>query len=113
MIAMATGTALALLALAYVLYPLMVEMRPGPAGSPGTPPIEHSAIDALREIEFDRETGKLSETDYAALKSRYTEKAVSEMRGESSLGAVCPSCGVRPEPDSRFCAACGSPLVLP
>lgn len=112
MIAMATGTVLALLALGYVLYPLMVEMRPGPAGSPGTPPIEHSAIDALREIEFDRETGKLSETDYAALKARYTGMAVSEMRGEDAL-PICPSCGARPENDSRFCSSCGSPLVLP
>ena len=113
MIAMAVGTLLALLALSYVLYPLLGEMRPGPVGSPGTPPIEHSAIDALREIEFDRETGKLSESDYATLKSRYTEKAVSEMRGEDSQAAVCPSCGTKPEADSRFCSACGSPLVLP
>ena len=113
MIAMAVGTVLALLALAYVLYPLLVEMSPRPAGSPGTPPIEHSAIDALREIEFDRETGKLSETDYAALKSRYTERAVSEMRGGGAQSAVCPNCGMRPEPDAKFCSSCGSPLVFP
>lgn len=113
MIAMVVGTALALLALSYVLYPLLAEMSPRPAGSPGTPPIEHSAIDALREIEFDRETGKLSETDYVALKSRYTERAVSEMRGEDSRSAVCPNCGIRPELAARFCSSCGSPLVFP
>lgn len=113
MIAMAVGTTLALLALAYVLFPLLIEMKPRVAGSPGTPPIEHSAIDALREIEFDRETGKLSETDYAALKGRYTDMAVTEMRGDGVASAVCPGCQVRPEPDARFCSSCGSPLVFP
>lgn len=113
MTAMVVGTALALLALGYVLYPLLVEMTPRATGSPGTPPIEHSAIDALREIEFDRETGKLSESDYAALKTRYTERAVSEMRGMDSHAPVCPNCGARPEADARFCSSCGSPVVLP
>lgn len=113
MIAMVVGTVLALLALAYVLYPLLAGMSPRPTGSPGTPPIEHSAIDALREIEFDRETGKLSETDYAALKTRYTERAVTEMRGIESHAPVCPNCGVRPEADARFCSACGEPVVIP
>ena len=113
MTAMVVGTVLALLALAYVLYPLLVEMSPGPAGSPGTPPIEHSAIDALREIEFDRETGKLSESDYTTLKTRYTQRAVTEMRGIASDAPLCPSCGLRPEADARFCSSCGSPVVLP
>jgi hypothetical protein len=39
-----------------------------------------SAIDALREIEFDRATGKLSDDDYASLKSEYTRKGLVEMR---------------------------------
>jgi hypothetical protein len=34
--------------------------------------VPESAIDALREIEFDRATGKLSDDDYAALKTEYT-----------------------------------------
>jgi hypothetical protein len=40
------------------------------------------AIDALREIEFDRATGKLSDEDYASLKARYTGLAVQAMRDE-------------------------------
>lgn len=49
------------------------------------------ALDALREIEFDRETGKLSETDYAELKSRYTVAAVNALRNEERDSAGLPS----------------------
>ncbi len=38
------------------------------------------AVAALREIEFDRETGKLSDSDYAELKTRYTRAALAELR---------------------------------
>ena len=38
------------------------------------------AVAALREIEFDRETGKLSDSDYAELKTRYTREALAELR---------------------------------
>jgi hypothetical protein len=44
------------------------------------------ALTALREIEFDRETGKLSEPDYELLKAKYTAAAVEALRAES-LGA--------------------------
>ena len=77
------------------------------------------AIDALREIEFDRETGKLSDADYAALKAAYTASALSELRREDagdsrgrSPGAVvaprwtCSTCGPRPESDALFCSNC-------
>jgi hypothetical protein len=77
------------------------------------------AIDALREIEFDRETGKLSDADYAALKAAYTASALTELRREEtgssrggSPGSViapqwtCPTCGPRPESDALFCSNC-------
>ena len=34
---------------------------------------------ALREIEFDRETGKLSDDDYASLKAKYTGEALAAL----------------------------------
>jgi len=51
------------------------------------------AVAALREIEFDRETGKLSDSDYAELKARYTREALAELRASdareaSAAGAV-------------------------
>jgi hypothetical protein len=38
------------------------------------------ALAALREIEFDRATGKLSDEDYAALKQKYTAEALAVLR---------------------------------
>ena len=51
------------------------------------------ALAALREIEFDRETGKLSDEDYASLKAKYTAEALAILRTESGdAGArVLPS----------------------
>jgi hypothetical protein len=97
------------------------------------------ALTALREIEFDRETGKLSDSDYHLLKSKYTEAAVEALRAESVAGAGesddveamiagrvralrsaatstptdsprCPTCGPRPESDAVFCSSCGMRL---
>ena len=45
------------------------------------------AVAALREIEFDRETGKLSDSDYAELKTRYTREALAELRAADARDA--------------------------
>ena len=42
------------------------------------------ALAALKEIEFDRETGKLSDEDYAFLKSKYTGVALEALRAEGA-----------------------------
>jgi rRNA maturation endonuclease Nob1 len=41
------------------------------------------ALTALKEIEFDRETGKLSDSDYELLKAKYTAAALDVLRHES------------------------------
>ncbi len=116
MIAMVVGTMLAILALCFVLYPLFRE----PLGlkpvqriiSPGTGVT--TAVEALREIEFDHVTGKLSDRDYAELKSSYTQSAVSAMRaGEPAdeSKVVCTRCGPRPEQDAAYCSECGNVLA--
>jgi hypothetical protein len=46
------------------------------------------ALSALKEIEFDRATGKLSEEDYAFLKAKYTDVALAAMRAEEPDVAV-------------------------
>lgn len=112
MTAMLIGTSLALFALAFVLYPLFRE----PLGistnvrGPGRQRVT-TAMDALREIEFDHATGKLSENDYAELKRSYTESAVVAMRAGESDSVVCDSCGPRPEADAQFCSDCGRALA--
>lgn len=132
MIALLLGSVLAVLALAYVLYPLIKGNSAAPVlvFAPEAAP-ESSALDALREIEFDEATGKLSPEDYATLKATYTPLALAELRarelGEKAtvtgaatddaaealiarakqLGGNCPSCGPRPESDALFCSDCG------
>ncbi len=109
--ALIAGTVLALAALSYVLYPLLVtsgapdtEDVPSGPGSSGN--ARDQAVEALREIEFDRETGKLSDADYGSLKASYTQRAITAMRRESD-GPVCGRCGPRPESDAKFCSRCG------
>jgi hypothetical protein len=134
--ALVIGTLLAVGALAFVLYPIFFgvtkpERRSAPLAQVST---RDEAVAALREIEFDRETGKLSDADYAELKTRYTQEAIYAMRREESGSAraggtepagslddeieaavrayrrehaSCPSCGPRPEPDAAFCSNCG------
>jgi hypothetical protein len=121
------GAVAAAAALAFVLIPMF--MGPGAVGARrprGVAAMEATddsarAVDALREIEFDRETGKLSDADYAALKATYTAAALTELRGgeERTVGRVaptagaarpstsrCPTCGPRPEADALFCSNC-------
>jgi hypothetical protein len=138
-VALVFGTLLAVGALAFVLYPVFFGSAHNAYHAPVAPrqSEREAAVVALREIEFDRATGKLSDTDYADLKTRYTEQAVLAMRAESAAtvavgrGATvgpaddeieaavrayrashathsaCPSCGPRPEPDAEFCSNCG------
>ena len=81
------------------------------------------ALRALKEIEFDRATGKLSDSDYEQLKAKYTQEALVAMRGEQGAGSreqpaprpllpapSCPEHGPRPEPGAQFCSECGRRL---
>jgi hypothetical protein len=85
-IALVIGTVLAVGALAFVLYPLFfdapVARRPVQRASDSLS--DDVAVAALREIEFDRATGKLSDPDYAQLKEQYTRQALASMRRGAS-----------------------------
>lgn len=80
------------------------------------------ALLALKEIDFDRATGKLSDADYEFLRQRYTVEALQAIKEEegaaSGSGSApaslrCAACGVEPAPDALFCSECGTPLVRP
>lgn len=135
------GIALALIALAIVLSPVFAdeaprEVRPEHRTTPkleiDDEAVPGSAIEALREIEFDRATGKLSDDDYDGMKARYTAQALIELRAKDGGAAgraasseapadvaerlvkkyrpgstICPTHGLRPEPDALFCSECG------
>lgn len=129
-----------LLGLFAVLRPLI---WPPPPAEPVFEPVEQEetprgvALLALKDIEFDRETGKLSDEDYRFLKEKYTAQAIEALRAEEGTGVpddvealvahrvralrsaaatappgapVCPTCGPRPEPDAVFCSTCGGKL---
>ena len=95
------------------------------------------ALLALKEIDFDRETGKLSDTDYQFLKEKYTLEALAALRADEEAEApddvealiahrvsalrsaaatappgapVCSACGPRPESDAVYCSTCGGRL---
>lgn len=137
------GIALALVALAIVLAPVFsdeppaevrAERRTTPKLEIDDEPVPGSAIEALREIEFDRATGKLSDDDYDDMKQKYTAQALVELREADAAGAatparataldpaerlvkkyrpgstICHTHGLRPEPDALFCSECGSYL---
>ena len=81
-----------------------------------------TALLALKEIEFDRETGKLSDRDYDLLKARYSAEALSAIAEEDSNAPPAPAalpaaamlscafCGPRPEADAVYCSNCGRGL---
>ncbi|MBW8771780.1 MAG: zinc ribbon domain-containing protein [Gemmatimonadetes bacterium] len=111
-------------ALSLILLPLF---RPMPAAAEAgwdLPDLEETrkgqALIALKEIEFDLATGKLSDNDFADLKRKFTAEAVAAMRedqggavavapkpGVKGGGLACPTCGPRPESDAIFCSTCG------
>ncbi len=133
MLALIVGTALAVGALLFVLAPLLKGAGTHARGSyvPDLPP-EASALEALREIEFDQATGKLSAEDYTTLKATYAPRALAELKARDagapapsavpaasadaaealiarmkSRGTTCPAHGARPESDALYCSDCG------
>jgi hypothetical protein len=143
MLELFAGLAVAVAAVALVLEPLVrrpgVEALGAPDEADLTPLNESEsskvqALLALKEIEFDRETGKLSEEDYAELKARYGRDALAAIDAEAQRSAVvadaddpaealiqsvrkdlqvCSACGPRPETGAAFCSECGRPLAVP
>ena len=110
MTALLVGTALAVASLLYVLYPLFrADIAIAPRAPGDATRRQSSAVDALRELEFDRQTGKISDADYEPLKARYTEQALIVMRAGDAR--VCERCGPRPEQDAEFCSKCGAALL--
>ena len=90
-----------------------------------------TAYSMLKELEFDLQSGILTEEDYRDLETRYKRKAVSVLRDIDNLkqdvsaedkiekqvlalrqekGRFCPQCGARSKDGDRFCSSCGANL---
>lgn len=137
---LAAGLALAAVAVFFVLRPVL---SPPPAEADTPVGLEEEdpeddlspravALRALKEIEFDRATGKLSDADYDTLNAKYTAEALAALRNEAAAaperaaatpaptpraravgpvsGPVCPTHGARPEVNAKFCSVCGRRL---
>jgi hypothetical protein len=85
----------------------------------------------LKELEFDFQSGILTEEDYRDLEARYKRKAISILKNIDDLekgtevgaeiekqvlelrrgkGRFCPQCGAKYQADDRFCSRCGVSL---
>ncbi len=137
MLELIAGAAVALAAIALVVEPLFKppvarpiedDLEVVPLEESESPRIQ--ALLALKEIEFDKATGKLSDEDYERLKAKYSKQALeamekekTEVQGEAADMAealiqqakkrarTCAKCGPRPESDAIFCSDCGRPLA--
>ncbi len=150
MLELITGVVIALVALGAVLEPLLRKQAAFPRVAVPSIDDEEDAIDleesgspkiqallALREIEFDRETGKLSDADYLFLKQKYAQAALEAIQQEraheepassseqelddaealitkakAQRQGACPTCQSALEPGSVFCSTCGRSLTV-
>lgn len=91
----------------------------------------NTAYSMLKELEFDFQSGILTEEDYRELEARYKRKAIAILRNidasekgtnvedeiekqvlelRRSKGQFCPQCGARHQDGDRFCPRCGANL---
>src|SRR5437773_1663904 len=136
MLELILGIVLATAATYFVLLPILrpaVESVGAPSADEGEDAADDMspqtvALRALKEIEFDRATGKLSDSDFEQLKAKYTHEALAAMREQrapyvvirapeqptgvqrAAHSARCPEHGPRSESDAQFCSDCGRRL---
>jgi len=77
------------------------------------------ALDTIKDLDFDMQTGKLAESDHAELVAAQqrliaqTEQQLARTsaphKGQSS--GICPACGQALAPAARFCSQCGAAVT--
>ncbi|HEY8493317.1 MAG TPA: zinc ribbon domain-containing protein [Myxococcota bacterium] len=120
-------------ALLFLIAPLQGSRAQAAAGeAAGAEPLEDPAVDAaraereavyaaLRDLEHDHETGKVSDADYAQMRQELRARAAALLQAEADAAAAtagaapgtlaCPACGAATRPGDRFCAHCGAALA--
>ena len=133
---------LAALTVAFIAYPLF---KQGLRASDALEPEKlhelsfkrDTTYSMLKELEFDHQSGLLTDDDYHDLETRYKGKAISilkdmedtkkgdkaedkvegeiekqvrELRQSKSKEQFCSQCGTKHSPDARFCPQCGAKL---
>jgi DNA repair exonuclease SbcCD ATPase subunit len=106
-----------LVLLAAVVFAPMVERKSvREAESPTAEGRKARALDALRELEFEYETGKMADSDYNRLRAHWATEAIEarDSLGESisrPSGGECPVCGAELRAEAKFCARCGQAVT--
>ena len=108
----------------FVGWPLLQARRGAePGDAADALPLERQkreALAAIKEAEFDRAMGKLSDVDFAQITQRYRDQALAAMaaleagtpagRPGAPRLAFCPQCGTKLPPRANFCGGCGHAL---
>ena len=127
---------LAMLTFAFIFYPLL-KQKSRSLNSGEDEEIQElysrrdTTYSTLKELEFDFQSGTLTEDDYRELEARYKRKAISILKDIDSLekgtgveeeiekqvqelrqskGRFCPQCGTGYQEGDRFCSQCGKVL---
>ncbi len=107
------GGIMAILIAAVIFAPLIEGRRAAESGfEDSAARRKEDALEALRELEFEYQTGKVAEEDYAALRARYARAALAarDELGEETAAAACPSCGSDLKQGAKYCSHCGAAL---
>ena len=91
-------------------------------------------FDTIKDLEFDRSTGKLSREDFEQLHREHEnsvkqideqlksvkkagaveaslEKEIRQITAKMQTGLFCSSCGKRLQNDDKFCSRCGAKVT--
>jgi Double zinc ribbon len=143
LIFIALSVLLAFAALMAVAYPILAKtLGDEPAITSAEETVDEllaqrdAVFQALRELRFDHEVGKITDEDYFAFEGSLKQTAANSLRAldeweagaDSSLdvaiesavaaraaamaagGIACPNCGRPAGPEDRFCGRCGEAL---
>ncbi len=119
--------AIVFIALIVLGYPLVnpQEYRFALGARHGNGQLEHlenarrQVLDAIRDLQFDNMTGKLSDGDYQSLRAQYEVQAaqilqqLDKIKAQPSPVAAqkgCPRCHAPIDAADKFCAKCGEKL---
>jgi len=125
------AVALLVIAVYFVSRPLLEKNKSGvkAASKDAQPGQREAVLAALRDLDFDFKTGKISEEDYQPLRAQLIGEAAQYMESEKkddeqlealiqsrrktqSRQATCPSCGKKIVLGDSFCSTCGAKLEV-